>query len=106
MADDKDYPEFSESKIPIGEVAKMFGVCIRTIRIYEHEGLLTTKRSSGNHRLFGKEDFEIIGAIIFLARELKINLAGIKVIFAILRMFKVSEDMFIKTIKKSINADV
>ena len=40
----------------ISAVAKMFSIHQQTIRMYEKEGLIQPKRSSGNTRLFSEED--------------------------------------------------
>ena len=44
-------------KVRIGELAKMTGCQVVTIRYYEKEGLLKTpERTEGNYRLYGDED--------------------------------------------------
>lgn len=46
-------------KLKIGELAKLAGCPIVTIRFYEKEGvLLIPKRSPGNYRVYGDEDVE------------------------------------------------
>lgn len=44
-------------KVRIGELAKMTGCQVVTIRYYEKEGLLRTpERTEGNYRLYGDDD--------------------------------------------------
>lgn len=64
----------------ISAVAKMFSVHQQTIRLYEKEGLITPKRSSGNTRLFAEEDVSRLEEIIYLTHQLGINLAGVEMI--------------------------
>lgn len=46
-------------KVKIGELAKLIGCQVVTIRYYEKEGLLPEPdRTSANYRLYGEEDIE------------------------------------------------
>lgn len=58
----------------------MFSVHQQTIRLYEKEGLISPKRSSGNTRLFSEEDVDRLEEIIYLTHKLGVNLAGVEVI--------------------------
>lgn len=40
----------------IGDFAKLTGLSIHTLRYYEHEGLITPKRNSGNRRYYTDKD--------------------------------------------------
>lgn len=64
----------------ISAVAKMFSVHQQTIRLYEKQGLITPKRSSGNTRLFSEEDIDKLEEVIHLTHTLGINLAGVEMI--------------------------
>lgn len=64
----------------ISAVAKMFSVHQQTIRLYEKQGLITPKRSSGNTRLFSEEDVNKLEEVIYLTHQLGINLAGVEMI--------------------------
>jgi len=71
----------------IGEIAKISGFSVKTIRFYCDQGLLHTARSEGKYRLFSLEslaELEIIRAlrsmdvpISELARILEVRRAGI-----------------------------
>lgn len=64
----------------ISAVAKMFSVHQQTIRLYEKEGLINPKRSTGNTRLFSEEDVDRLEHVIYLTHELGINLAGVEMV--------------------------
>lgn len=67
----------------ISVVAKMFSVHQQTIRLYEKEGLISPKRSSGNTRLFSEEDVDRLEEIIYLTHKLGVNLAGVEAILSL-----------------------
>lgn len=45
-------------KYPIGEVAKIFGVSVATVRNWEKAGLIVAERTPGNQRRFSIEEIE------------------------------------------------
>lgn len=67
----------------IGAVSRMYSIHPQTLRLYEKEGLLIPSRTEGRTRMYSQEDLEKLEFILFLTRELGINLAGVD---AILRM--------------------
>lgn len=72
----------------ISAVAKMFSVHQQTIRLYEKQGLITPKRSSGNTRLFSEEDVNKLEEVIYLTHQLGINLAGVEMILKLQKKIK------------------
>ncbi len=72
----------------ISAVAKMFSVHQQTIRIYEKQGLITPRRSTGNTRLFSEDDIDRLEEIIYLTHEVGINLAGVEMIFKLKKQIK------------------
>ena len=66
--------------VMISAVAERFDVHPQTLRMYEREGLLTPVRSSGNTRLYDEDTIKRLETILFLTRELGVNLAGVEVI--------------------------
>ncbi len=78
-----DIKKKREGYFSISVVAKMFSVHQQTIRLYEKEGLITPKRSSGNTRLFSEEDVDRLEEIIYLTHKLGVNLAGVEVILGL-----------------------
>ena len=66
--------------VMISTVAERFSVHPQTLRMYEREGLLTPVRSAGNTRLYDEDTIKRLETILFLTRELGVNLAGVEVI--------------------------
>lgn len=66
--------------VMISTVAERYDVHPQTLRMYEREGLLTPVRSSGNTRLYDEDTIKRLETILFLTRELGVNLAGVEVI--------------------------
>ncbi len=64
----------------IGVVARMYDIHPQTLRLYEREGLLKPSRTQGNTRLYSDEDLKRLEFILFLTRELGVNLAGVDII--------------------------
>lgn len=64
----------------IGELAKLTGTSIETIRFYEREELLqATRRSEGNYRIYGREHVERL-AFVRHCRSLDMALEEIRVL--------------------------
>ncbi len=77
-----------EGYFSISAVAKMFSVHQQTIRLYEKQGLIDPKRSSGNTRLFSENDIDQLEEIIYLTHQLGINLAGVEMVFKLKKQIK------------------
>jgi len=86
--------------VPISVIADMLKVHSRTLRIYDNEGLLTPSRSLANRRLYSFNDIQRGKFIQYLTRELGINLAGIKIIFYLLKQQKIQPDKYIEHISE------
>lgn len=76
----------------ISAVARMFSVHQQTIRLYEKEGLIAPKRSTGNTRMFSEEDVDRLEEIIYLTHKLKINLSGVEMILKLQRKIQRLQD--------------
>lgn len=66
--------------LSIGVFAELLKVHPRTLRIYDKEKLLCPKRTNKNRRLYSNNDYIKAKVILFLTRNLAINLAGVKMI--------------------------
>ena len=66
--------------VMISVVAERFDIHPQTLRLYEREGLINPPRSAGNTRLYDEESLRRLETILFLTRELGVNLAGVEVI--------------------------
>ena len=60
----------------IGVAAELAGVHPQTLRAYEHKGLVTPQRTSGNTRMYSQADIDRLNLINELTNE-GINLAGV-----------------------------
>lgn len=66
----------------------MFSVHQQTVRLYEKQGLISPKRSSGNTRLFSEDDIDQLEEVIYLTHEMGINLAGVEMILRLKKQMK------------------
>ncbi|MBM3223113.1 MAG: MerR family transcriptional regulator [Candidatus Tectomicrobia bacterium] len=72
----------------ISAVSNMFDIHPQTLRLYEREGLLRPERSSGNTRLYSRQDIEHLSTILNLTREMGVNLAGVTIIMDLLHKLR------------------
>jgi MerR family transcriptional regulator/heat shock protein HspR len=68
----------------IGSVARMLGISVFTLRMYEREGLIISHKSDTKHRRYSQNDVERIQCIRRAINELKFGIAGIKGIYALI----------------------
>lgn len=71
-----------DTLFPIGTVAKIFGVSVAAIRLYETEGLVLPHKSKGGHRLYSQNDIKRIECIRNLLDEKGLNFAGIRLMLS------------------------
>ncbi len=65
-----------EDYVRIGDMAKMFGVTLRTLRFYEDKGLISPKRD-GSTRLYSRRDKARL-KLILLGRKVGFSLRDVK----------------------------
>ena len=70
----------NEDLIRIGDLSRVTGVPIATLRFYESEGLIECVRTRSKYRMFSRETVDIVLRILHL-KSLKIPLAEIRRIF-------------------------
>ncbi|MFH0990010.1 MAG: MerR family transcriptional regulator [bacterium] len=80
----KDTPFYS-----IGTVARMLGVSVHTLRMYEREGLMLPYKKESSHRLYSDMDVERLRCIRHAINEEKISIAGIRRIYALIPCWQV-----------------
>jgi len=68
----------------IGTVARMLGISVFTLRLYEREGLIIAHKSDTNHRRYSQHDVERLKCIRRAISELKFGIAGIKGVYALI----------------------
>ena len=71
-----DVPDAQEDYMRIGEMAKTFGVTLRTLRFYEDKGLISPKRD-GSTRLYTRRDRARL-KLILLGRKVGFSLRDVK----------------------------
>ena len=67
----------------ISVAAELVSVHPRTLRIYEGEGLVCPARTPSNIRLYSENDLRRILWIRHLTQNLGVNLAGVRILFAL-----------------------
>ena len=86
--------------LPIGAISQTLNIHQRTLRIYDKEGILCPKRTSKNRRNYSLDDLEKAKLIMFLTRNLALNLAGVKIILSMLEMSKVEPKDYVDYVAK------
>lgn len=89
--------------LPIGAISQTLNIHQRTLRIYDKEGILCPSRSDKNRRNYSLNDLEKAKLILFLTRNLALNLAGVKIILAMLEMSKIDPEDYVEYISKVAN---
>ena len=97
---DKKLMDTSIAILPISSIASALNIHQRTLRIYDNEGILSPKRTDKNRRNYSLDDLEKAKLILFLTRNLALNLAGVKIIFAMLEKNKVKPADYLSYIEK------
>jgi MerR family transcriptional regulator/heat shock protein HspR len=73
-----------EPKYTISNAAKLAGISIHTLRMYEREGLIIPFKKTSNQRLYSDRDLERIHCIRYSINEDKINIEGIRRILSLI----------------------
>lgn len=68
----------------ISEAAKILGISVHTLRMYEREGLIIPFKKSTNQRLYSEKDIDRLRCIRNAINEKKISIEGIKRIFSLI----------------------
>ena len=80
----KDEPIYS-----ISGAAKLLGISIATLRVYEKEGLIIPFKTEGNQRHYSQVDLERVECIRAAINEKKISVNGIKAIYSLIPCWEV-----------------
>lgn len=93
----KDKPNIQDGiLLPIGSVAAALKVNQRTLRIYDTEGILVPKRDNKNRRYYTMDDLEKGKLILFLTRNLALNLFGVKTVIAMVEEQKIEPNNYLE----------
>ena len=74
---------------PIRTAAKLLGISISTLRMYEKEGLIIPHKTEGNQRIYSEADLERLRCIRRAINESKISINGIKTIYSLIPCWEV-----------------
>ena len=72
----------------ISAAAKLVGITVHTLRVYEREGLIICQKKPSGHRLYTKADIERLKNIREMIVVRKLSIAGIKALFALIPCWK------------------
>ena len=73
----------------ISTAAKLLGISIPTLRVYEKEGLLIPFKKQSNQRLYSQADLERVECIRAAINEKKISVNGIKAIYSLIPCWEI-----------------
>ena len=74
---------------PIRTAAKLLGISIPTLRMYEKEGLIIPGKTNGNQRIYSDADLERLRCIRHAINESKISINGIKTIYSLIPCWEI-----------------
>ena len=86
--------------LPISSIASALNVHQRTLRIYDKEGILCPKRTDKNRRNYSLDDLEKGKLILFLTRNLALNLSGVKLFLAVIEANNIKPSNYIEYIEE------
>ncbi len=73
----------------ISEAAKLLGISVHTLRMYEREGLVLPHKSETNQRIYSKKDIDRINCIRNAIREKKVGINGVRIIFSLIPCWEI-----------------
>ncbi len=85
---------------PISVLSELLKVHQRTLRIYDKQKLLVPSRNVKNRRLYSQNDIEKAKLILYLTRNLALNLAGVKTILGLFDELNINPKIYLKLVEK------
>lgn len=76
---------------PISSAAKILGISVHTLRMYEKEGLIIPFKKESHHRLYSEADITRLKCIRSAINYSKISIAGIKTIYALIPCWEINK---------------
>jgi len=73
----------------ISTAAKLLGISVPTLRVYEKEGLIIPFKKESNQRLYSQADLDRVECIRSAINEKKISVNGIKAIYSLIPCWEV-----------------
>ena len=68
----------------ISTAARILGVSVHTLRMYEHEGLVMPFKKESSHRLYSETDIDRLKCIRRAIKEQKFSIPAIKTIYSLI----------------------
>ena len=81
----------TEAKYTIGIAAKMLGVSVHLLRVYENEGLIISERTPTQRRLYSDLEIEKARCVRQMINESGMNFEGIRRLLALAPCFKIRD---------------
>ncbi|MBR5304552.1 MAG: MerR family transcriptional regulator [Candidatus Gastranaerophilales bacterium] len=91
---------------PISVLSNLLNVHQRSLRIYDELGILSPKRNNKNRRMYSQNDLEKAKLILYLTRNLALNMMGVRLILAMIENKEIEPKdyiSFVKTLVEKIN---
>lgn len=79
----------NEPVYTISTAARLLGISVHTMRMYEKQHLIIPFKSESNQRMYSQSDIERLRCIRRAINEQKISINGIKTIFALIPCWKI-----------------
>lgn len=76
-------PRWNQNELTVGEVATRSGVAVSALHFYERQGLISSRRTSGNQRRYRRDVLRRV-AFIRIAQNVGIPLADVADVFSLL----------------------
>jgi MerR family redox-sensitive transcriptional activator SoxR len=76
-----DRPPWNQSELTVGQLAARSGVAISALHFYERQGLISSRRTSGNQRRYRRDTLRRV-ALIRVAQRVGIPLADVRAALA------------------------
>lgn len=78
-----DDASWDQKELTVGQLANRSGVSVSALHFYEREGLITSRRTSGNQRRYRRDTLRIV-ALIRIAQRVGIPLAEVAAVLDVL----------------------
>src|SRR4029453_19107661 len=85
-------PEDEQAVFSISFIAKMLHVHPQTLRFYERTGFVKPMRARGDTRLYSHQDIARLRLILYLTRDMGVNLAGVEIILRMQHQLEFLQD--------------
>ncbi|MQA16834.1 MAG: redox-sensitive transcriptional activator SoxR [Pseudonocardiaceae bacterium] len=71
-----DEPRWDQAELSVGQLAERSGVAVSALHFYERQGLITSRRTSGNQRRYKRDTLRRV-ALVRVAQRVGIPLADV-----------------------------